>query len=68
MYSFIKIKKGHFSDMTFDRKLVFHLAKPYTNCDLKKDVIYATDSYLYNLIYHSSFDYTQQFCYNQCKY
>jgi hypothetical protein len=55
--------------ISLERKFVFHLPKPYSFCDLENSNggRVNVDSSLFNLIHHSAFAYSQQFCFNQCE-
>jgi hypothetical protein len=52
-----------------DRSFEFNLPKPYSNCDLENSNRDPTEKFKSNLldvIYHSSYQYTQQLCVYQC--
>jgi len=64
----ILLTPGLFPSIALDRELVFHLPKPYSYCDLENSPSMNThfESSLFKLIEHSSYAYSQQFCFNQC--
>jgi len=48
------------------RELKSMLPKPYSDCIIDRGKDSEHDSYLYNLIKNSPYDYTQKFCFQQC--
>ena len=65
----IYLTPGFYPSIVLERKFIFHLPKPYSECDLDNanEARVNADSSLYELIRRSPFSYSQQFCFNQCK-
>ena len=62
-----KKSKGQSPYVAIERQLEFKMPKPYSNCDMDKNLPFSFSSYLYNLIHNSGYDYSQQLCFNLCK-
>jgi hypothetical protein len=62
----ISVSAGMATKIALKREFKTMLPKPYSDCliDQGKDTVH--DSYLYNLIKNSPYDYTQYFCIEQC--
>jgi len=62
----ISVSGGMATKIALNREFKTMLPKPYSECliDQGKDTVH--DSYLYNLIKSSPYDYTQKFCFEQC--
>ena len=63
----IIVSPGFVTNVALTREFKSTLPKPYSNCELEnsKDDI-QSKSDLFNLIWHSSYDYSQNFCLQQC--
>ncbi len=54
------------SEISLDRSFKFSMPKPYSNCDIDNDISQPKfDSRLFNLIYHSKYEYSQDLCLDQ---
>ena len=62
----ILISPGEQTFIAVEREFQSMLSKPHSNCEIDSDSSFTSDSYLFNLIAHSNFDYSQQFCFTQC--
>jgi len=63
----IFLSPGMSSYINVDREFKFMLPKPYSNCDIDSNSPnYRHDSFLYDLIDKSDYQYTQQLCFVQC--
>lgn len=53
-----------------EREFEYFLPKPYTNCQIENDSPSASlfNSELFNFISQSKYQYSQQFCFQQCKF
>jgi len=62
----IYVSAGMTTNVGMRREMNSILPRPYSGCiiDQGKNTVY--DSYLYNLIKNSPYDYTQSFCFQQC--
>ena len=59
-----ELSPGFKTNIMVDRFFEKQIPKPYSNCEIPNDDSYYThSSELYNLIWHSSIDYTQQICF-----
>jgi len=57
------VTSGFITKIAIERTFKTHLPKPYSSCDFYDDEKVILDNYeLYDLIYHSKYDYEQQFC------
>ena len=63
------LRPGQSLSIIVDRIFNFYLPKPYSNCDILNENSHGAvfDSDLFELIYHSHFEYSQQLCFNQCE-
>ena len=58
-----EISSGFKTKIAIERIYKIYLPKPYSNCDFYNDEKPLMDNYeLYDLIYHSKYDYEQQLC------
>jgi hypothetical protein len=63
----VYVPSGMRSVISIDRSFKFSLPKPYSNCDIDNNNLPPNlDSPLFNLIYHSKYEYSQDLCLNQC--
>ena len=60
----IFIPSGSHSYLALNREFKTALPKPYSECDDLSSNDFSSD--LYNLIFYSKYEYTQQFCLQQC--
>ena len=60
------VSPGEATNIAIDRKFNFILPDPYSNCHVDTNTPYSFDSDLFDLIAHSSYEYTQQLCIEQC--
>ena len=58
------VSSGFKARVTVERIYKTYLPRPYSNCDLVDDENppYLVNAELYNLIYHSKYNYEQQLC------
>ena len=63
---FIGLDGGTINYMLIQRKLSSKIPKPYSGCDIDNDSPGHFDSVYYNSILNSSYQYSQEFCINQC--
>jgi hypothetical protein len=57
---------GMATKIAIKREIKSMLPQPYSDCIIDKGKDLTFDSFLYNLIKNSIYDYTQQFCFQQC--
>ncbi len=64
------LSPGQSQAISIDRNFNFYLPKPYSNCDIANQNSQESmfNSNLFELIYHSNYEYTQQLCFSQCKF
>ena len=62
----VKVASGFQTDINIQRKFESYLTKPYSACDLPNGEKKSLDSDLYDLIYHSDYQYNQHTCLVQC--
>ena len=63
----VEIAPGLKTNIQVNRVIEKTLPKPYSNCDIdNENQNYKSNSYLYNLIEKSNFQYSQQMCYEVC--
>jgi hypothetical protein len=62
----VRVSAGEDSDIFIDRSFRYNLPKPYRSCDIENNSPKFFDSFLYNLILNSKYEYTQQLCLRQC--
>ena len=63
--NYLRVSAGFETDIRLNREFNYILDKPYSNCDIMNSGN-AYNSYLYNLIAYSPYDYTQHLCFQQC--
>jgi hypothetical protein len=63
-----ELEPGRKTNIMVERFFEKQLTKPYSNCDIDNNdpSLFRSDSELYNLIWHSPIDYTQQLCFEVC--
>ncbi len=62
----VKVSSGFQTDINIHREFESYLGKPFSDCDLPNDDRKNFDSDLYELIYHSGYQYNQHICLVQC--
>jgi hypothetical protein len=65
--NYVYVNGGVQAFIGLKRSFSFYLSKPYSNCDLDNEEAEPNfNSEFYDLIRHSKYEYTQQFCLTQC--
>ena len=62
----IQLASGFRTFLSVDRMFKHTLPKPYSNCEINENSPKTSYSDLYDLIANSSYEYTQELCFEQC--
>ena len=62
----ILLSPGYLTNVAMHRFFEIMLPKPYSNCDIPNESTQTGYSYIFDEIYHSNYEYTQQLCLDLC--